>query len=550
MTGIIGPRMATLLRPAMTTSRRLIACTVLYSSGALRLAAQCPDGTPPPCRTATVARAVAAPPPLSIAVLPFENRSPDTADVYLADGVTEEVANRLTQLGKLKVKARGLVAAQMHRTPDAFDAARRLGVAWFVHGNVRHVSGQLLVNVELVRATTGEEAWAYRFPRRDNDVFAVQAEVAESVAVHVGGRLTPGERAVIARRPTRDNEAYRLYLFGNSLFARRTQPDIAQSIDAYTHAVELDPSFAAAWARIGMARGVQESWGWEVGLSADSLIQLARAGARRALALDSAQAEAWLAAGFAEALSGNLYLAHDAYEHAIHTDSLNAEAFHFFGVLYAFDCPLGTCLVNEAAGIPLLRRALALDPTLRNSWRHLSQLEMVAGRLAEAETHLDTALSFGPWARAFEDRAYVRMLRDDLAGARRDLDAAAAATGGQDSLAERPALLSLLSGDSAPARAIVARGLAAPSGDLQRLIESAKLLMALGRRDSALDAVEQLKAADNRSSHCTPRAACSPSLVAWQTIRDPVFAPLRGDPRYDRLYEDLRPRIPWLQENR
>ncbi len=149
----------------MTGLLRSLAVAAACSLGGARLGAQCPDGTPPPCRSASAVRAPAAPPnPLSIAVLPFENRSPDTADVYLADGVTEEVANRLTQLGKLQVKARGLVAAQMHRTPYAFDAARRLGFAWFVHGNVRHVSGQLLVNVELVRATTAKRRGPPAFP--------------------------------------------------------------------------------------------------------------------------------------------------------------------------------------------------------------------------------------------------------------------------------------------------------------------------------------------------------------------------------------------------
>lgn len=150
------------------------------------LLAQCPDGSLPPCGQALAVRAV-PPAPTSVAVLPLENRSPDPADAYFAEGMTEEIGNRLTQVGRLQVKARGLVAAQWRRTPDAFEAARRLNVAWFVSGNVRHAGAQLVVNVELVRATTGEEVWASRFPRPAADVFAVQAEVAESVAVVVGG---------------------------------------------------------------------------------------------------------------------------------------------------------------------------------------------------------------------------------------------------------------------------------------------------------------------------------------------------------------------------
>ena len=181
-------------------------CTALGVVASARLAAaQCPDGTPPPCGPQP-GRAL-APHPNSIAVLPFGNRSPDTADVYLAEGMTEEVSSHLTRLSRLQVKARSLVLAQWRRTPDPFGAARQLNVAWFVTGTVRHAAPQLLVSVELVRPATGEQVWAKRFARSDGDLFAAQAEVAESIAVVVGGRLTPGDRVVLARRPTRNNEA-------------------------------------------------------------------------------------------------------------------------------------------------------------------------------------------------------------------------------------------------------------------------------------------------------------------------------------------------------
>src|SRR4051794_8082428 len=96
---------------------------------------QCPNGAPPPCP----APAVHVPAPgFSIAVLPFESRSADAGDAYLAEGMAEEVANQLARTGRLQVKARTLVAAQWRRTPDALEAARQLNVAWVVHGNVRH----------------------------------------------------------------------------------------------------------------------------------------------------------------------------------------------------------------------------------------------------------------------------------------------------------------------------------------------------------------------------------------------------------------------------
>src|SRR5262249_47282716 len=152
------------------------------------------------------------------------------------------------------------------------------------------------------------------------------------------------------------------------------------------------------WARLSLARSVQMSWGWTA-LGGDSLNALAFSAARRAVELDSMSAEAHLATGMAESDRGNKAEAREQFERAIRLDSLNAEAFHLYGTIYGNDCPrqMG-CLDDHVAGAPLFRRALALDPTLRNSWRHLARLERDAGQLALAEAHLDTALSFGPWA--------------------------------------------------------------------------------------------------------------------------------------------------------
>jgi adenylate cyclase len=284
--------------------------------------------------------------------------------------MTEEVGNQLTklnqltQLRRLELKARGVVAAQWQRNPEPMAVARALGVAWFLHGNVRHAAGQLVINVELVRATSGEQVWSSRFLRRDTDLFLAQTEVAESVAVIVSGRLTPGEKAVLTRRPTRNNEAYRLYLFGNSLLARRTEVEVRRALAAYTEAVKLDPRFAAAWARIGIARGIQYSWAWNEGFPRDSTRSLARVAAAKAVELDSSSAEAWFAAAQAASLSGDLWVAQAGYERSLALDSLNAEAWHSYGMKYG--CENGFCMPVQAT--PLFRRAVALDPTLRNTW--------------------------------------------------------------------------------------------------------------------------------------------------------------------------------------
>jgi tetratricopeptide (TPR) repeat protein len=423
-------------------------------------------------------------------------------------------------------------------TPQPTTAARALGVAWFLDGNVRHVRGQLLVNVELVRATTGEEVWAARFPRNDADVFAVQSEVAESVAAIVAGRLTPAERAVLTRRPTRNNEAYRLYLYGNTMLDRRTQLEVRRAVEAFTKAVRLDPGFSEAWARLSLARGVQYDWaGWLESVPKESLLALADVAARHALELDSLSSEAWLALGYTHFLMCDDSAAHAAYERAIHADSLNAEAFHFYGALYADER-----LDEYVAAVPLLRRALALDPSLRNTWRHLALVTLHSGRLAEAEALMDTALAYGPWAIALGQRAYVRFLRGDAVGALADLVEAERI----DSVPRNDdrALYSLLLGDSAAARAVLNRLRAQSDSGPAFLHDYAVYAMALGLRSEVLTALDSLH---GRPIHRGPSTPCSASLLTWTTLHDPIFATLRGDPRFERLWEETRPMVPWLK---
>jgi len=525
---------------------RVIPRHLVVTLAALALArpllAQCPDGTPPPCRSPAAARATSAPPPAptSVAVLPLQNRSPDSADAYLAEGLTEEVGNRLTQLGRLQVKARGLVEAQWRRTPDPFDAARRLNVAWFVHGNVRHAGAQLLVNVELVRTTTGEEVWASRFARRDADVFAVQAEVAESVAVVVGGRLSPVERATIARRPTRDNEAFRLHLYGNTLVKRRTPEDVQAAIDAYTQAVERDSGFAAAWAALGAARAIYYSWGWNTAVPRESLLVLARVAAQRAVALDSTLAEAWTADAVVAIWERDFGRAQSSCGRSLRLDSLSADAYHVCAGLYSAEYGL----VDGSRAEPLFRHALALDPDLRNTWRLLARTKTADGRLAEAEALLDTALAIAPWAPGFDDRANIRFLRGNGAGSLADLAESERLGGGPDSLAR--ALYATALGDSAAARALLARIRATADSVPPLNLAVARLSAALGMRAQALTALERYRAVPNPSeTRCTPTTTCSVSLDTWRLLHDPIFAPLHREPRFVRLMEETRPRVPW-----
>ena len=477
-------------------------------------------------------------------MLPFANRSADTADAYLAEELPEQISGRLSRIVQLHVTSATAVAAQWRRTPDALGAARALRVEWLVTGSLRRAAQQVSANVELVRTATGEQGWAALFRRSDGDIATIETMVAESVAVAVGGRLAPTQAAALRHSTSRNPESYRLYLYARSLTARRTLADIDAASQALERAVQLDSGFASAWARLAIVRGLQTQYGTARSITPDSLMGLARAAATRALAIDSTDADAWLALGLWNALRPNPGEAWRALSHADELDSLDGDTEHAIGYLYSNDI-----LGLPDAAEPRFRRALQLNPDLRNSWRQLGLTYWMRGRSAEALAAFDSALSHGPWLIGLSDRALVRYSRGDIAGALADQAAA-------DSLGfrlggvtigapfdTRRRLYALASGDSTPAREF----LASRDTTADALAERALLAAALGQPEAALAALQQLLALpDPNEALCAPRTPCSTSLRTWRVLNVPLFGSLQTDPRFKQLREETRPRVPWL----
>ena len=293
-------------------------------------------------------------------------------------------------------------------------------------------------------------------------------------------------------------------------------------MDDYTEAVRLDSGFVAAWAGLGRALLIQYSWSWEVDIPRDSLPRAARVAIERALSLDSLSAQVWSATGLLEGWTegGDFRRALASFERALQLDSLNSDTYHNYGTV------LVRLLENERAE-RMLRRALALEPGLANTWRFLALSMTNQGQLAAAEAVHDTMLALGPWAPGFLDRAYVRFLRGNGQGALEDLDAAGRITGRQyDS--ER-AMYRIALGDSTAARSELARLEAiagqVPDSARARFRRLARMGAALGQPEVALDALEQL-----------PR-----DVVTWSLVHEPLFAPLRDHPRFVRVSEESRP---------
>ena len=190
-----------------------------------------------------------------IAVLPFENLSPDPDNAYYAEGVYEEILARLATIHDLKVISRNSTQ-QYQRTPrNIQDIAKQLGVSNILEGSVRREADQLRVNVQLTSAQSNSYIWVDTYNRKLTDITAVESEIATGIAESLQVKLTAREAQALAAKPTNNPEAYDAYLRGLVFDARAAYSNDAQrnAITSYERAVQLDRAFALAWARLSRA---------------------------------------------------------------------------------------------------------------------------------------------------------------------------------------------------------------------------------------------------------------------------------------------------------
>jgi TolB-like protein/regulator of sirC expression with transglutaminase-like and TPR domain len=201
------------------------------------------------------ARSTSIVPEKSIAVLPFENLSRDPDNAYFAEGIQEEILTRLAKIAALKVISRTSTQRYQSKPSNLAEIAKQLGVAHILEGSVQKAADQVRVNVQLVNARTDFHLWAETYDRKLTDLFGVESEVAKAIADALQAKLTGGEQRALAVKPTNNSEAYDAYLRGLALEARTTtSPDDSEkAAGLYERAVQLDPSFALAWARLSRA---------------------------------------------------------------------------------------------------------------------------------------------------------------------------------------------------------------------------------------------------------------------------------------------------------
>jgi eukaryotic-like serine/threonine-protein kinase len=364
------------------------------------------------------ARAKKAPTPLgitpSIAVLPFADLSQEKDQEYFSDGLAEELLNSLVKVPGLHVAARTSSFQFKGKNEDLRGIGQKLNVATVLEGSVRKQGQRVRISAQLIQVSDGFHLWSETYDRDLTDIFAVQEEIAQSVAgslrVKLLGQKLPSPR-------TTNVEAYNAYLQGKYFYARPTKENVDKAITYYGQAVRLDPSYAPAWAALSRAHSLQAGAYSPAQLPAE--YNSARGAAERALALDPSLAEAHAAVGQIEQYyDWDWAGANASYQRALALEPGNAEVVQGAANLAA-------TLNHFEQALQLSRRAVELDPLQASTHHALAFNAWWAGKLDEAEAGARKGLEVDPqfpWLHSVLSRVYLAGSRplEALAEAERD----------------------------------------------------------------------------------------------------------------------------------
>ena len=458
----------------------------------------------------------------AIAVLPFIDMSAAQDYEYLADGVAEEILDLLADVPAVTVIARSSSFAFKGRNTDIATIAASLNVTHVLEGSLRTAGNTVRITARLVDATTSAQLWSATYERQLDDVFAVQREIAGSVARTLRGTLDGSD---LRQLEATNGRVYERYLLGRFLFNRRQPGDLESAEDAYRQALEIDASFAKAWAGLAGVYLIQAVESHAV--PPPSLLENARQAVDEALRLDPQLAEAHVRR------SGYFWLTGD--------DTRYEEEIRIAATLAPDDPLVLSVLAGKAAkeqklleSIDLQSRAVALDPLSLVYHLNLGAYLFYAGSFESAEAEWRAALELaGASAPAATEltRDLTVALGEAAVARQRSESALALVESWLEAGKERDYLLALIYhalGRTTDANAAVARLREAGSRDEWASRKVIEVYAYLGQTDEAFEwlakAVDQIERTD-------PRA---PTTMAWKVElrHSPFVIALHEDPRW------------------
>jgi len=273
---------------------------------------------------------VAAPslrPERSVAVLYFENLSGAKEEEYFRDGMTEDIITELSKIRELRVFPRSAALAYRDKPVPAPQVGRDLGAAYVLEGSVRRAGSRLRITTQLAETRTGHSVWAERYDRNLEDVFAIQDEIAQSIARALRVMLTEKEKRAIQKVQTTEVQAYDYYLRGLQFMHEFRRKSLDYARQMFARAIVLDPKYARAYA------GVADccSFMFMYFEATEANLKEADSASRRAIELDPESAEGHTSRGLALSLGKNFEEAEREFEVAIRSNPNLYEAYYFYG---------------------------------------------------------------------------------------------------------------------------------------------------------------------------------------------------------------------------
>lgn len=467
---------------------------------------------------------------IAVAVLPFRALGNDSLGAHFADGLAEELLDGLAGVGGLRVAARSSSFRFRDAEIDVREIADSLGVDAVVEGSVRRRGDRLRIAARVVGGEDGLQLWSETFDHRLEmpDLFRTQEEIARSIAIALDVRMGPEDSRRIRGMPTHDLEAYSLYLRAMAALHEQNSPAYQEAHDLFSEALARDSSFAEAWAGLALLYLGTIAHDTPIpDVAREDALPRGREAVDRALALDEGMAAAHVARGLLARIEGDDRRGERAYRRAIELQPSNAPAHRALAFLL-----LAHGRVDEA--LEAMRRAQLLDPFSLVTNGGLGRFLYHAGRYGEAITQLRKTLEMG-----FYDRAayYLPMA---LTQAGRHEEAVIALDAMPDSIfvwgqLRVRGIIAAFSGDRTLAREILDRlkaqafeeGVETSGGTT----DVASLYAALGELDSAFAWIDR-------------RRAPFPIVELIFVRGNPVFEPLRSDPRYAELVRRIDPAYP------
>ncbi len=454
-------------------------------------------------------------PAKSIAVLPFDNQNRDPDTDYLSDGIPESISNSLSQLPNLKVMSRNSVFHYKGKDTDAQAVAKELKVQAVLMGRVTQRGGGLSISVELINAQDNSEIWGQQYNRKLADVFAIQEEIAKEISEKLRLKLSGAERQQLAKRPTENLKAFQYYMQGRGYISRRTRENLLTAIRYCDKALEEDRNYALAYAGLADAYGTLGAYGYIAPIEGR---RKAEEAARKALALDENLAEAHAALGYSYTLfaPSNFSLGDRELRHAIELSPSLALA----------HSTLGNSLVRQGRldeGLEEILKARELDPLSSIIARVVALPYYLKRDYARALELLRQANELGPaFTTTWEVGVYIQnqLFNETLA----ELEKAKRERKNDSILIYDTGLVYAAQGKRVEALQIIKELEEISGASLSQAHWMAKIYAVLNEKELAFSWLER---------------GLATGAIGPFYKDDPVWDPIRSDPRFEALVEKM-----------